>query len=255
MLLRRRFFEPVRRVPQAKRARRQCGTGSRTGCDTCAATCPIRAVLVAVAILGFSGMPYTILVPVIRRNVLERRLLDLRLAFNVLRASGRWRRVYLASRPKHSRVCFSHCRGGRRHRTSMALFAFSMTVSRFRWLLMLITGMSIMLMAVSCNTLVQSLVPDDKRGRVMSLYSVAFMGLTPFGALIGGSIARHWGPTTAMLVCAAGCLTGALYVHPATCDCPGRHLVTHCRKLEARSSKKAWSPEHGAENDMEAKNV
>ena len=71
-----------------------------------------------------------------------------------------------------------------------------------------------MLMLVSCNSIVQSIVPDDMRGRVMSLYTLAFMGLTPFGSLVGGSIANRWGPKVAMLGCAAGCLLGALLFVP-----------------------------------------
>jgi MFS family permease len=75
-------------------------------------------------------------------------------------------------------------------------------------------GATMMLVFVSCNSIVQSIVPDAMRGRVMSLYTLAFMGLTPFGALVGGSVATAWGPTAAMLGCAVGCLLGALLFVP-----------------------------------------
>jgi MFS family permease len=66
-----------------------------------------------------------------------------------------------------------------------------------------------MIMLSSCNTFLQSRVDDDKRGRVMSFYTMAFMGMAPFGSLLAGGLAEKLGmPWTAALG-GAGCLLAA----------------------------------------------
>jgi len=174
---------------------------------------PIRAVLVLVAIIGFVGMPYTVLVPLFAKEVLHG---DSRTYGLLLTASGLGAlagTVYLANRVSirgsASRIVVAGVLGA----ASMAAFAFSVSFALSLGLTVLI-GMTMMLMFVSCNSIVQSIVPDEMRGRVMSLYTLAFMGLTPFGSLVGGSIATRWGPTIAMMGCAAGCLLGALLFVP-----------------------------------------
>jgi MFS family permease len=96
---------------------------------------------------------------------------------------------------------------------SMMVFAFSDQFA-LSLVVSLIAGASLMLIFVSCNSIVQSIVPNEMRGRVMSLYTLAFMGLTPFGALVGGTIATHWGPRIAMIGCAGGCVLGTVCFLP-----------------------------------------
>ncbi|HYV39346.1 MAG TPA: MFS transporter [Gemmataceae bacterium] len=174
---------------------------------------PIRAVLVLVAIVGFVAMPYTVLIPIFAGDVLQG---DPQTYGWLLAASGFGALIgalYLASRPNirgsASRIVVT----GLIAAASMTAFAFSQNIA-LSMVLMLLSGMNVMLMLVSCNTLVQTIVPDDMRGRAMSLYSMAFMGLTPFGHLIGGWIASRWDPTTAMLICATGCLAGSVWFVP-----------------------------------------
>ena len=61
------------------------------------------------------------------------------------------------------------------------------------------------------NTLLQTLVTDDKRGRVMSLYTMAIMGMTPFGSLLAGVLASHIGAPRTLLLGGLGCLAAALW--------------------------------------------
>src|SRR6266849_6953040 len=75
---------------------------------------------------------------------------------------------------------------------SLLLFSFS----RHFWLsaaLLLPVGFSMMLQMACSNTLIQAMVPDELRGRVMAVYSMMFMGMAPFGALLGGAIAHNIG--------------------------------------------------------------
>jgi len=94
-----------------------------------------------------------------------------------------------------------------------ALVAFAF--SRVLWLslaMMVVVGGTLMVLMGGCNTLLQTLVDDDKRGRIMSLYTVAFIGTTPFGSLAVGYLARHLGANWALaidggllvLICLAG---------------------------------------------------
>jgi MFS family permease len=174
---------------------------------------PIRAVLVLVAIIGFVGMPYTVLMPLFAGQVLHG---DSRTYGLLLTASGLGAlsgAIYLANRANirgsAKRIVVAGVLGA----ACMAAFSLSENFALSLALAVLIGG-TMMLVFVSCNSIVQSIVPDAMRGRVMSLYTLAFMGLTPFGALVGGSVATAWGPTTAMMGCAIGCLVGALLFVP-----------------------------------------
>jgi MFS family permease len=82
---------------------------------------------------------------------------------------------------------------------SLMLFA----VSKSFWisvLLLLPVGYFIMLQMASSNTLIQVMVPDELRGRVMAVYSMMFMGMAPLGALLGGALSDRVGaPMTIMI--------------------------------------------------------
>jgi MFS family permease len=86
--------------------------------------------------------------------------------------------------------------------------------SRHLWLsllLLLVTGLGFMVQMAASNTLLQTLVDDDKRGRVMSFYTMAFMGTAPFGSLLAGSAAHRFGAPATVVGCGIGCLLGALW--------------------------------------------
>src|SRR5262249_52814351 len=94
-------------------------------------------------------------------------------------------------------------------------FAISLIVfglSRNFWFsaaLLVPVGFCMMLQMSSSNTLIQSMVPDHLRGRVMSVYSMMFMGMAPFGALLGGALADRLGAPTTVVMGAVACLGGA----------------------------------------------
>lgn len=67
-----------------------------------------------------------------------------------------------------------------------------------------------MIQMASSNTLVQSLVPDNLRGRVMSVYSMMFMGMAPFGALLAGTLATHLGAPWTVALGGAVCIMGSI---------------------------------------------
>jgi len=92
------------------------------------------------------------------------------------------------------------------------LVAFSL--SRFLGLslvLLLATGTGFMVTMSASNTVLQTLVEDSKRGRVMSLYTMAIMGMTPFGSLFAGGLASRIGAPRTLLLGGLGCVAAALW--------------------------------------------
>ncbi|HTU42167.1 MAG TPA: MFS transporter, partial [Candidatus Aquilonibacter sp.] len=91
-----------------------------------------------------------------------------------------------------------------------SLIAFSL--SRHQWLSMLllvVTGFCFMQQMASSNTILQTIVEDKKRGRVMSFYSMAFQGVAPFGSLIAGASASRIGAPLTLIIGGAICVAGA----------------------------------------------
>jgi predicted MFS family arabinose efflux permease len=76
--------------------------------------------------------------------------------------------------------------------------------------LMPLLGLGQMLLMASCNTVLQTIVDDDKRGRVMSFYSLSFMGVAPLGNLLAGVAAREFGSAATMAVGGVACVLGAI---------------------------------------------
>jgi MFS family permease len=92
---------------------------------------------------------------------------------------------------------------------SLVLFSFS----RWFWLsvaLLLPVGFAMMIQMSSSNTLIQSMVPDRLRGRVMAVYSMMFMGMAPFGALLAGVLAERFGAPATIALGGALSIAGAL---------------------------------------------
>jgi MFS family permease len=92
------------------------------------------------------------------------------------------------------------------------LIGFSL--SRILWLsllLLLFTGVGFMVQMAASNTLLQTLVEDDKRGRVMSFYTMAIMGVTPFGSLLAGGLAHKIGAPNTLLFGGIGCILAAAW--------------------------------------------
>jgi len=87
--------------------------------------------------------------------------------------------------------------------TVFALGLVGFGLSRWLWLslpLLIATGAGMMMTMAATNTLVQTLVDEDKRGRVMSFYTMAFFGMAPFGALLGGAAADQFGAPATVAV-------------------------------------------------------
>src|SRR5207237_8235259 len=147
-------------------------------------TAPTRALLLLLGLVSLVGMPYTVLMPVFADRILHGGARGLGILMGATGVGALLGALTLASRSGVrglGRWVAYSCGG---FGVSLFLFAFS----RSFWLstiLLLPVGFSMMLQMSSSNTLIQAMVPDELRGRVLALYSMMFMGMAPFGALKG----------------------------------------------------------------------
>jgi MFS family permease len=182
--------------------------GLREGARFAFGFAPIRAILLLVALTGFMGMPYTVLMPVFARDILRGGAHTFGFLMGAVGVGALCGALYLASRRT--------VRGLGRLIPIMAttfgagLILFSR--SHVLWLslpLLLVVGFGMMVQTASSNTILQTVVDDDKRGRVMSFYATAFMGMTPFGSLAAGAAAARIGAPATVLIEGAAMLVGA----------------------------------------------
>ncbi|MCG3150692.1 MAG: Enterobactin exporter EntS [Verrucomicrobiae bacterium] len=170
---------------------------------------PVRRILMLMAVCSLFGFQYTTLLPVFTRDILHG---DARMLGFLTSANGAGAltgAMLLAS--------FGH-RLPRRTIFPLSLTAWSMASVVFAystsvWLsaaMLVLAGIAFIVGMGSANTLVQLSVPDALRGRVMGVYTMAFLGVAPFGALLLGAAANLWGAPLAIAAGMTICLLAAL---------------------------------------------
>ena len=182
----------------------------RTGWKYVAGFAPVRALLLMVALVGVMGMPYATLMPVIASKVLHGGPHTLGILMTAAGIGALIGTLYLASR--HTVVGLGKVIVAASIGLSLGLIAFSF--SRVLWLSMLvlpIVGAGVMLQAAASNTILQTVVDERLRGRVMAFYSVAIMGMQPIGALVSGIVAERIGSEMTIFYGALACLAGGLW--------------------------------------------
>ncbi|MGH8047917.1 MAG: MFS transporter [Chthoniobacterales bacterium] len=170
---------------------------------------PIRALLLMTAAIGIFGLSYAVLIPVYAKTVFNGDARMLGLLMSASAAGSVLAALYLAGRKSIRGLGNAIVIGGIMASCALAVFAFS----KILWLSVLclvLTGMGGILIFASNNTLIQNLVEESKRGRTMSIYTVAFLGGMPLGALLTGSVANAIGITSATCINAAACLALAI---------------------------------------------
>ena len=174
-----------------------------------ARTAPIRALLLLLGLVSLTGMPYAVLMPVMAEDVLHAGASGLGLLMGASGLGALAGALVLARRTSLR---------GLGTWVASAAFAFGValivfSLSRHFWLsvlLLLPVGFAMLLQMSSSNTLIQSMVPDQLRGRVMSVYSMMFMGMAPLGALLAGALAETVGAPATIAIGGAVCVVGAL---------------------------------------------
>jgi len=182
----------------------------REGWTYAARFAPIRDVLLLLALVSLVGMPYTVLMPVFANEIPHGGPSTLGWLMAASGVGALVGALLLAARKsvlglgKYIPLTAAAFGAG--------LVAFSFT--RRLWLallLMIVTGFGFMVQMAASNTVLQTIVDEDKRGRVMSFYTMAFMGTAPFGSLLAGWIADKIGAPHTLLFGGIGCVLGALW--------------------------------------------
>jgi len=171
---------------------------------------PIRAILLLLALVSLVGMPYTVLMPIFAGSVLHGGAHTLGFLMAASGVGAVSSALVLARRQT--------VRGlGRIIPLNAGIFGVALvgfSLSRWFWLslvLMVATGYGLMQQMAASNTVLQTIVEEDKRGRVMGFYSMAIVGTAPFGSLIAGVVANRIGAPATLGIGGALCALGALW--------------------------------------------
>ena len=178
------------------------------GVQYVARSVPVRTLLMLVAIVSTMGMPYAVLMPAIASRVLHGGPHTLGILMTAAGAGALVGTVYLASR--RSVLGLGKVIIAATAILSVGLIAFSLT--RTLWIALLalpLVGAGMMLQSASTNTILQTVVEEDLRGRVMAFYTVAILGTQPLGSLVAGIMADRIGAQQTILVGAIVCLLAA----------------------------------------------
>jgi MFS family permease len=171
---------------------------------------PIRNILLLLALMSLVGMPYTVLMPIFASDILGGGPYMFGWLMAASGVGALIGALFLAARKT--------VLGLGKFIPAMAgvfgagLIAFSF--SRALWLSLLlrvVTGLGFMAQMAVSNTLLQTIVEEDKRGRVMSFYTAAVMGTMPFGSLLAGAVAARIGAPHTLLISGICCIAGALW--------------------------------------------
>jgi MFS family permease len=171
---------------------------------------PIRSILLLLALVSLMGMPYTVLMPIFAASILHGGPHTLGFLMGAAGVGALISAFRLAARRSVLGL-------GKLTAISAALFGGGLVAfSRSHWLwlsliLMFVVGFGMMQQMASSNTILQTILEEDKRGRVMSYYAMAFTGMAPFGSLLAGTVADRIGAPATLLISGACCIAGAIW--------------------------------------------
>ena len=170
----------------------------------------IRSILMLLGLTSLVAAPYAVLMPIFASTVLHGGANTLGYLMAASGVGALVGAINLAARKTVLGL-------GRKIAISAALFGGSLIgfgFSRIFWvslLLLTVTGFGMMQQMASSNTILQTIVDDKRRGRVMSYYSMAFMGMMPFGSLLGGALASRIGAPATVVIGGSICLAGSVW--------------------------------------------
>jgi MFS family permease len=171
---------------------------------------PIRHLIYLLALVSLMSMPYTVLMPVFAKEVLHGDSNTFGFLMGAAGFGALLGGLYLASKRTILRM-------GTIIPVAAAVFGaglIAFSLSRYYPLslaLMVIAGLGMMLHTASSNTILQTITEDDKRGRVMSFYTMAIMGTAPFGSLMAGGLAKLIGTPYTIMTGGIACIFGAVF--------------------------------------------
>jgi MFS family permease len=170
---------------------------------------PMRAILVLIATVSLTGMPYMVFMPVFAKDIFHGTAYTLGFLVGASGFGALAGAMYLASR--EGIKGFGRILAGSSALFGIGLMAFSLSnILLLSWFCMILVGFGMMIQFAASSTVLQTIVDDSKRGRVMSLYTISFMGMTPIGSFIEGSLSHRFGVPLTMFVGGLVCLLASL---------------------------------------------
>jgi MFS family permease len=182
----------------------------KEGLDYAFGFAPIKHLLLLLAVVNLLGASYQVLMPVFAKEVLQGGSQTYGFLMGAAGFGALLGAVYLASRESVMKL-------GRLIPASVFLFGSGLVAIAFMrifpvaLLLMIFIGLGLMLHTATSNTILQTITDDDKRGRVMSFYTMAIMGTAPFGSLLAGFLAKTVGTSQTIVIGGLSCLAGAFF--------------------------------------------
>jgi len=170
---------------------------------------PIKYILILLSLVSLTGMPYQILMPVFAKDIFHGGPQTLGFLMAMAGVGALIGAIYLAGRRSVLGL-------GKIMVLATGVFGLGLIVfsfSRVLWFSMLVicaAGFAMMVQMAASNTILQTIVEEDKRGRVMSFYTMAFMGMTPFGGLLAGTLASRISAPHTLLFGGVCCILGAV---------------------------------------------
>jgi MFS family permease len=182
----------------------------KEGFEWVLSTKPVFALLLLVGLVSLVGMPYAVLMPIFADRVLHSGARGLGILMGFSGAGALLGALTLAAKSTLAGLgrWVAACSG------AFGVFLILFAYSRIFWasaLLLLPVGMFMMLQMAATNTLIQSMVPDRLRGRIMSLYSMMMMGMAPLGALLAGGMSDGLGAPLTVAVGGLCSIAGAIW--------------------------------------------
>ena len=171
---------------------------------------PVRTILLLFALLSLMGWPFMVLLPIFAASVLHGGPHTLGFLTGASGVGALISAASLAVR-KNARGLTTMIQ------LSAGLFGLGLIlfgVSHVLWLsmaMLLVVGFGMMQSAAAANTVIQTLVPEGMRSRVMSYYTMAFVGMAPFGSLLAGGLAHWIGAPHTVMVTGSMCIAGAAW--------------------------------------------
>jgi MFS family permease len=171
---------------------------------------PIRTILTLFALLSLMGMPFMVLMPIFASQILHGGAHTLGYLMGASGVGALISAISLALRKSVRGLTTMIQIAAVMFGSGLILFGLSRYIA-LSFLLLILVGFGMMQGLAASNTVIQTLVPEDKRGRVMSYYTMAFVGMAPFGSLLAGALAHRFGAPHAVMITGSFCLLGAAW--------------------------------------------
>lgn len=170
---------------------------------------PIRALILLLAVISLMGMPFIVLMPIYADKILHGGPRTLGFLMGAQGIGALFSALYLASRKNAVGLMRAVALSSGIFGIGLIALSFSRHLYLALFVLMII-GFGMIIEFAATNTLLQTIVDEDKRGRIMSIYTMAFMGMVPFGSLLAGSLADRIGTPETILLSGICCVLGSL---------------------------------------------